>query len=113
MTKPDPVEPPSLAVALMETTDGRTRCAISETEPIGLSIFEDDFTKLISRPKSVPVDDAPKVPATTPTTTASAIADLREIGLFIPRELGALHQGPVLNSLTDRSPILNSIFDSI
>jgi hypothetical protein len=72
---------------------------------MGLSIFDEDFTRFISRPKSVPLEDAPKVPAITPTTIASAIADLREIGLLIPRELGAVHQGPVLKSLTARSPI--------
>ncbi len=96
ITKPDPVDPPSLAKASMETTDGSTRCAISATDPMGLSIFDDDLTKLISRPKSVPVEEAPKVPATSPTTSAKRIADLSEMDLPNPRELGALHQGPEL-----------------
>ena len=60
MTKPDPVEPPLEDFASIETTDGNTRCAISATEPAGLSMADVDFTKFTERPKSDPDDEAPK-----------------------------------------------------
>jgi hypothetical protein len=59
---------------------------------------------LKSRPKREPLEDAPKVPAIIPTTRARTMADLREIPRFKPLELGALHQGPELKSLTVASP---------
>ena len=79
MTKPDPVAPPSLERASMETTDGSTRCAISATDPAGRSIVDEDFTNRTECPKSEPVDAALKVPATKPTISARTMADLREI----------------------------------
>jgi hypothetical protein len=55
---------------------------------------------LTERPKSEPDDEAAKVPAINPTTMARTIADFKEIERLIPLELGAVHQGPSLNSLT-------------
>jgi len=104
MTNPEPVEPPSFAIASIETTDGKTLCAISATEPTGRSMLEDDLTRLTERPKSEPVEDAPNVPAISPTTIARTIADFKEIERLMPLVLGALHQGPWLNSLTMYSP---------
>ena len=40
----------------------------------------------------------------TPTMSAREIADLREIDRPSPLLLGAVHQGPWLNSLTAHSP---------
>ena len=79
MINPEPVEPPRPDCASIETTDGRTLCAISATDPAGLSIAEVVFTKLTERPKSEPEDDAPNAPPTTPTTRAIKIAVRSEI----------------------------------
>ena len=95
MTKPDPVAPPSDDSASMETTEGSTRCAISATEPTGLSIADVDFTRFTEWPKRDPLDEAPNAPAITPTTIAKIIAERREIFLPRPRSLGATHQGPL------------------
>ena len=76
---PEPVDPPRPDWASIETTDGRTRWAISATEPAGLSTAAVVLTKLADRPKSEPEDDAPKAPATTPTTRAIRIALRKEI----------------------------------
>ena len=96
MTKPDPVEPPLEDLASIETTDGNTRCAISATEPAGLSMADVDFTKFTERPKSDPDDEAPKAPAITPTTRAKTMAERKVMFLPSPLLLGASHQGPPL-----------------
>ena len=45
ITNPEPVAPPLVDWASIETTDGKTRCAISATEPAGRSIAEVDLTR--------------------------------------------------------------------
>ena len=101
ITNPEPVAPPSEDFASIETTDGKTRCAISATEPTGLSIVEVDLTKFTERPKSDPDDDAPKAPAMTPTTRARTMAERTVMFLLSPLLLGASHQGPPLFMLID------------
>ena len=48
ITKPVPVPPPLELRAEIETTDGSTRCAISETDPGGLSMDELTDVNLMS-----------------------------------------------------------------
>ena len=84
----------------METTDGRTRWAISATDPTGRSIVDEDLTRFTERPKSDPVEEAVNVPAMRPTPRARTIADLREIVLFKPFGAGASHHGLLSKSLT-------------
>ena len=92
ITKPEPVAPPSASFASIETTEGSTRLAIPATEFAGRSIVEFDFTIRVEKPKSEPVDVAPKTPAVMPTTSARTKA-LRSEMLF-PDECGAPHHGP-------------------
>ena len=84
----------------METTDGRTRWAISATDPTGRSMVDEDLTRFTERPKSDPVEEAVNVPAISPTPSARTIADLREIDLFKPFGAGASHHGLLSKSLT-------------
>lgn len=79
MINPEPVEPPRPDSASIETTEGRTLCAISATEPAGLSTADVVFTKLADLPKREPDDDAPKAPPTTPTTSDISTAVRNEI----------------------------------
>jgi hypothetical protein len=96
MTNPEPVAPPSLESASIETTDGSTRWAISATDPAGRSIVDEDLTNFTEWPKSDPVDAALKVPAIKPTTSAKTIADRRGMDFPELRELGGVHHGPLL-----------------
>ena len=94
MTKPEPVAPPVVDCASMETTDGSTRCAISATDPTGRSMVEVERTKLTECPNNDPVDEAPIVPAIIPTTIAIRSALFTVMLRLRPDLLGASHQGP-------------------
>ena len=70
MMNPEPVPPPESDSVAIETTDGRTRCAIPATESGFLSIALLELTKL-ARYGIQPVDAVePKIPPMTPAMTA-------------------------------------------
>lgn len=71
MIKPEPVPPPALDSVAIETTDGKTRCAIPATESGFLSIVLVELTKL-ARYGIQPVDALePNIPPITPAITAT------------------------------------------
>ncbi|CAB4680496.1 unannotated protein [freshwater metagenome] len=94
ITKPVPVDPPSLALASIDTTDGITRFAISATEPGARSTELEVLDKFIDCPNKDPDDDAPKIAPTRPATKARSIALARVIKFALPFLLAGIHHGP-------------------
>jgi hypothetical protein len=87
--KPDPAPPPVKVLVLIETTDGKTRCAIPATESGARSIVLVDETKFAERKSEPPAALTPRKPPRDPARSA--------IKTRVPAELfggfGASHHG--------------------
>ena len=95
ITNPVPVPPPRALRAEIETTDGRTRWAISATDPGGLSIDDETDVNFISWPKREPDELAPKSAPTNPAIPAIKSALERVTNFAFPCADDGTHQGPV------------------
>ena len=110
MTKPVPVPPPEELSAEMETTDGNTRCAISATDPGGLSMEELTDVNLMSWPKSEPDELAPKTAPTNPAIPAINSALGRVTNFALPWDEDGTHQGPVPIGCCEAGSVMADIF---
>jgi hypothetical protein len=81
ITKPDPEPPPFAVRVLIETTEGKTLCAIPATESGARSIVLVDDTKLTLRVNEPPPALTPKKPPRDPAS--SAIKARLPLALFV------------------------------